>query len=186
MMVSEPVAVAGIVMEVLKAPDAADLNEKVADPAMTVPVVDALKPVPLTVTADPAGPVLGLREIWAATGAAGAAWAGWTAAKVSPSPTKRPVISVPTVLSKAIPAIGWWLRGHRSVRCRQALVPILERMRASPIKIGANFSGNRIPQLREPYCKRGKIYVRTRYPSCARQKEGVSNGWTGWRKPAVR
>lgn len=159
MMVSEPVAAAGIVMEVLKAPDAAVLNEKVEDPTMTVPVVDTLNPVPLTVTEDPAGPVFGLSEIWAA---AGAAWTGWMAANVSPSPTRSPTRSVFTVLNKAIPAIGWWPEDHRSVRCRQALVPILKLKRASLIKIGTNFFGKRIPQPREPYCKRGKVYVRTR------------------------
>jgi hypothetical protein len=84
-MVSDPVAVAGIVMVVLKAPEDAVLKAKVEDPAMPVPVVETLKPVPLTVTADPAGPVLGLSEIWAV---AGAACTGWMAAKVNPSPTK--------------------------------------------------------------------------------------------------
>ncbi|MCU1548088.1 MAG: hypothetical protein JWO29_1039 [Arthrobacter sp.] len=70
--VSLPVAAAGMVMDVLNAPVDAVRTENVTDPATTVPVADALKPVPLTVTADPAAPVAGLREIWAAV----AAWAG--------------------------------------------------------------------------------------------------------------
>jgi hypothetical protein len=84
-----PVAVAGTVIDVVKAPDTAVLRGKVAEPTIMVPVVEALKPVPLTVTADPAGPVEGLRETWAVPGAAWAAWAGKTAvsAMATPSPT---------------------------------------------------------------------------------------------------
>ncbi len=69
-MVNDPVAAEGMVIEVLKAPEAADLKGKVVAPAITVPVVEALNPVPLTVTAEPAGPVAGLREIWPVAGAA--------------------------------------------------------------------------------------------------------------------
>jgi hypothetical protein len=94
-----------MVMDVLNAPVAAVVKEKVEEPAVTVPVVETLNPVPLTVTAEPAGPVAGLREIWAA---AGAAWTGWTAARVSPKPTTRAVTRVFTILNKAIPAIGRW------------------------------------------------------------------------------
>ena len=54
-MVRLPGATAGMVMPVLKGPEAVVVTEKVADPAMTVPVVEALKPVPETVTAEPAG-----------------------------------------------------------------------------------------------------------------------------------
>lgn len=60
-MVSGPGAAAGMVIEVLKEPDTAVLKENVEDPTITVPVVAALNPVPLTVTAEPAGPVAGSR-----------------------------------------------------------------------------------------------------------------------------
>jgi hypothetical protein len=72
-MVNAPVAASGMVIEVLKVPAAAVLKENVVEPIITVPVVEALNPVPLTVTADPTGPVLGFRYTWAA---AGAAWTG--------------------------------------------------------------------------------------------------------------
>lgn len=104
-MVNDPAAAAGMVIEVLKVPDAAVLKEKVVDPTITVPVVAALNPVPLTVTAEPAGPLFGFRYTWAE---AGAAWTGWMAAKLRPSPTTRPVTSVFTILNTAVPAIGWW------------------------------------------------------------------------------
>jgi hypothetical protein len=71
-MVSLPVAAAGIVIAVLNAPVEAVLKANVAEPAITVPEVEDLKPVPLTVTPEPAGPVAGLSVIWAA----GAAWTG--------------------------------------------------------------------------------------------------------------
>ena len=74
-MVRLPGVTAGMVMPVLKVPEAVVVTEKVVDPAMTVPVVEALKPVPETVTAEPAGPCTGFSVICAA--AAGAAWAGW-------------------------------------------------------------------------------------------------------------
>jgi hypothetical protein len=70
--VSFPVAVAGMVIDVLNAPVDAVRKAKVLDPATTVPDVETLNPVPLTVTADPAGPVAGLSVIWPA----GAAWTG--------------------------------------------------------------------------------------------------------------
>jgi hypothetical protein len=73
--VSFPVAAAGMVIGVLNAPVVAVRKANVAEPATTVPEAEALKPVPLTVTADPAEPVAGLSVIWAA-GAAGAAWTG--------------------------------------------------------------------------------------------------------------
>jgi hypothetical protein len=103
-MVSAPVAVSGIVIDVLKAPDVAVLKEKVAEPTITVPVVEALNPVPLTVTAEPAGPVSGLRYTWAA---AGAAWTGWTPAMARPKPTTKAPTTVLTILNTAVPAIGW-------------------------------------------------------------------------------
>nr|WP_328699969.1 hypothetical protein [Arthrobacter sp. 9AX] len=71
--VSFPAAVAGMVIDVLNAPVDAVRNANVVEPAITVPDVETLKPVPLTVTADPAGPVAGVSVIWAA---AGAAWTG--------------------------------------------------------------------------------------------------------------
>jgi hypothetical protein len=68
-MVSFPVAAAGMVIAVLNAPVDAVRNANAAEPAMTVPDVETLNPVPLTVTADPAGPVAGLSVIWAAVAA---------------------------------------------------------------------------------------------------------------------
>ena len=70
-MVRLPGTTAGMVMPALKVPEAVVVTEKVADPAMTVPVVEALKPVPETVTAEPAGRCPGFSVICAA--AAGAA-----------------------------------------------------------------------------------------------------------------
>lgn len=85
-MVNDPVAADGMVIDVLKAPEAAVFMGKVVAPAITVPVVEALNPVPLTVTADPAGPVAGLSEIRPVAVAAWAAWAG-ISPKARPSPT---------------------------------------------------------------------------------------------------
>lgn len=56
-----PLDSAGIVMPVLNAPVAVVLKGKVVEPTITVPVVDALNPVPETVTAEPAGPDAGLK-----------------------------------------------------------------------------------------------------------------------------
>jgi hypothetical protein len=71
-MVSFPVAAAGMVIAVLNAPLEAVRKGNVAEPTMTVPDVETLKPAPLTLTEDPAGPVAGLSVTWAA----GAAWTG--------------------------------------------------------------------------------------------------------------
>src|SRR5690242_16419650 len=62
-MVMLPVDAAGMVMPALNAPVELVWNAKVAEPTITVPVVEALNPVPATVTAEPAGPDAGLRVI---------------------------------------------------------------------------------------------------------------------------
>ena len=99
--VSFPVAAAGMVIAVLNAPVDAVRNANVAEPATTVPELEALKPVPPTVTADPAWPVAGLSVIWAAA-AAGAAWTGCTPASVIPALTARAAVSTFTNLNTAI------------------------------------------------------------------------------------
>jgi hypothetical protein len=98
-MVSFPVAVEGMVMAVLKAPVDVVRKPNVVEPAMTVPEVETLNPVPLTVTADPAGPVVGLSVIWAV---AGAACTGCTPANVRPRPTPRVAVSIFTNLNTEI------------------------------------------------------------------------------------
>lgn len=59
-MVTFPVDAAGMVIPVLKAPVDVVWNTKVVEPTITVPVVETLNPVPVTVTAEPAGPEAGL------------------------------------------------------------------------------------------------------------------------------
>lgn len=73
-------AVAGIVMPVLNVPVAVVRNWNVAAPTTIVPVVEVLKPVPETVTAEPAGPDPGSKVISAAP----AAVAGRTADRSQP------------------------------------------------------------------------------------------------------
>jgi hypothetical protein len=97
--VSFPVAAAGTVIVVLNAPFDAVRKANVVEPAMTVPDVETLKPVPLTVTPEPAGPEAGLREIWAA---AGAACTGCTPVSVTPAQTARAAVRIFTNLNKAI------------------------------------------------------------------------------------
>ncbi|GAC1367978.1 MAG: hypothetical protein NVS2B15_08850 [Pseudarthrobacter sp.] len=70
--VTLPVADAGMVAGELNDPADVVFNGKVADPMMMVPVVEALNPLPVTVMEDPAAPVAGLREIWAAAACAAA------------------------------------------------------------------------------------------------------------------
>lgn len=97
-MVVLPAAPEGMVMPVLKAPVAVVRNWNVAEPTITVPVVEALNPVPETVTADPAGPVPGLT----ATCAAGApAAAGCTPDRASPVPRKTATTNVLSIRNKA-------------------------------------------------------------------------------------
>jgi len=82
-MVRFPVAAAGMVMPVLNAPCEVVWNAKVAEPTITVPVVEALNPVPVTVTAAPAGPEVGLSET---CGDVAAALAGWMTDTANPTP----------------------------------------------------------------------------------------------------
>jgi hypothetical protein len=96
-MVTVPLDAAGMVMPVLNAPAAVVLKGNVVEPTMTVPVVEALNPVPDAVTAEPAGPEAGLN----ATCAAGAAFAGWIKATAIPAATKKAMTNVFTVGNKA-------------------------------------------------------------------------------------
>ncbi|GAB5077928.1 hypothetical protein ARTHROSP310_10690 [Arthrobacter sp. AD-310] len=87
-----PDAVAGMVAPVLNDPVAVVRNWKVAAPMMTVPVAEALKPVPETVMAEPAGPLPGSSTIRAA--APGAAVAACTPDRTIPAATRRPITNV--------------------------------------------------------------------------------------------
>ncbi len=98
-MVNFPVATEGMVIAVLKAPVDVVRKPNVVEPAMTVPDVETLNPVPLTVTAEPAGPVAGLSVIWAV---AGAACTGCIPANVRPRPTPRVAVSNFTNLNTEI------------------------------------------------------------------------------------
>ncbi len=97
-MVRFPVDAAGMVMPVLKAPVDVVWNAKVVEPTITVPVVAALKPVPVTVTAEPAGPDAGLSVICGVV----AALAGWTMDKASPAPIMSATNKVLSVRNTAI------------------------------------------------------------------------------------
>jgi hypothetical protein len=82
-MVRFPVDAAGMVMPVLNAPVDVVWNANVEEPTITVPVVEALNPVPVTVTAEPAGPEVGLSET---CGDVAAALAGWMTETANPTP----------------------------------------------------------------------------------------------------
>lgn len=112
--VTLPVAAAGMVAGALNAPADVVFKGKAADPMITVPVVEALKPLPVTVMEDPAAPVAGLREIWAA---AACAAPGWTTvmAKARPRAAASTAKCVFMDLSKAIDPQN--RRGNK-VRCR--------------------------------------------------------------------
>jgi hypothetical protein len=112
--VTLPVAVAGIVAGALNAPADVVLNEKVVDPMIRVPVVEALKPLPVTVMEDPAGPVAGLKEICPE---AACAAPGWTTVKARARP--RPAATaVRYVFMDLNTAIGPRNRHGSQVRCR--------------------------------------------------------------------
>lgn len=96
-MVTVPLDSAGMVMLVLNAPVAVVLKGKVVEPTITVPVVEALNPVPDAATAEPAGPEAGFK----ATCAAGAAFAGWIKATAIPAATKKAITNAPNDLNKA-------------------------------------------------------------------------------------
>ena len=81
-MVTFPVATAGMVIPVLKEPADVVWNAKVVEPTITVPVVEVLNPAPVTVTAQPAGPEAGLSVICGDV----AALAGWTMDNAHPAP----------------------------------------------------------------------------------------------------
>jgi len=97
-MVRFPVDAAGMVMPVLKAPVDVVWNAKVVEPTITVPVVAALNPVPVTVIAEPAGPEPGLSVICGVV----AALAGWTMDKASPAPIMSATNKVLSVRNTAI------------------------------------------------------------------------------------
>ena len=97
-MVTFPVDAAGMVMPVLNEPVDVVWKAKVVEPTITVPVVEALNPVPETVTADPAGPEFGL----SVTCGEVAALAGWTMDKARPVPIMSATNKVLSIRSTAI------------------------------------------------------------------------------------
>jgi hypothetical protein len=172
-MVRFPGATAGMVMPVLKAPAAVVLKEKVADPAMTVPVVEGLKPAPETVTAAPAGPCAGFSVICAA--AAGAAWAGWIPASAKAAPTPKARTTVFNVRNKAIsPPRSRRGLGHGQA-VLDALALILDAKPAVPSRKPQFFSktltgrGNG-PNLKKETC----LQPPPRYRSGRPQRKGPS------------
>jgi hypothetical protein len=83
--VSAPSGADGTTAFAVNAPADVVRNWKVEEPTITVPVVEARNPVPVTATDVPTGPDVGLSWIWVAAAAAdGAALAGCKA------PTKSP------------------------------------------------------------------------------------------------
>src|SRR4051812_16110164 len=108
-MVRFPVDAAGMVMPVLNAPVAVVWNANVVEPTTTVPVVEALNPVPATVTAEPAGPDPGLSLICGDV----AAVAGWSVANAKPATIKSATNKVFSVRNTAIyPQIEKAAFGH--------------------------------------------------------------------------
>lgn len=93
-----PVDAAGMVMPVLKAPVDVVWNANVVEPTITVPVVEALNPVPVTVTAEPAGPEPGSSVICGGV----AALAGWTTDTANPTTIKSATNKVLSVRNTAI------------------------------------------------------------------------------------
>lgn len=129
-MVTFPVDAAGMVTPVLKDPVDVVWNAKVVEPMITVPVVEVLNPVPLTVTAEPAGPEAGL----SVTCGEVAALAGWTMDKANPAPIMSATNKVLSVRNTAIyPQIE---SGHGPLMTsmQKALAPILLAQNRSPIK----------------------------------------------------
>jgi hypothetical protein len=109
-----PLAAAGIVMPVLNAPVDVVWNWKAAEPTVTVPVAEALKPVPETVTAEPAGPDPG----FTVTSAAGAAMAGCRPDRTIPVPTKKAMTNVLKVFNKTTHPQLTGGRGRKLFRCK--------------------------------------------------------------------
>lgn len=129
-MVRFPVDAAGMVTPVLNEPVDVVWNEKVVEPTITVPVVEVLNPVPVTVTAEPAGPEAGLSVICGEV----AALAGWTIDKANPAPIMSATNKVLSVRNTAIyPQIE---RRPRPLMTsmQKALAPILLAENRSPIK----------------------------------------------------
>jgi len=97
-MVRFPVGAAGIVTPVLKEPVEVVWNAKVVEPMITVPVVEVLNPVPVTVTAEPTGPEAGVSVICGEV----AALAGWTIDNANPAPIMSATNKVLSVRNTAI------------------------------------------------------------------------------------
>jgi hypothetical protein len=88
--VSGPSGAEGTTAVVVNAPAEVVRNWTVEEPTITVPVVEARNPVPVTVTDVPTGPDVGLSWICGAAAAAdGAALAGCTAPTKRPNPVAR-------------------------------------------------------------------------------------------------
>jgi hypothetical protein len=120
-MVTVPLDPAGMVIPVLNVPVAVVLKEKVAEPTITVPVVDALKPVPDATTVEPAGPDAGFKT----TCAAAAACAGWMKARAIPAATKRATTNVLTDRNKAT-ILHVDVRPQPLILVRNALAQVLD------------------------------------------------------------
>jgi hypothetical protein len=176
-MVSFPVAVEGMVIAVLKAPVEVVRKPNVVEPAMTVPEVETLNPVPLTVTADPAGPVAGLSVIWAA--AAGAAWTGCTPASVIPALTARAAVSTFTNLNTAIGPRN--RRGCQSGSRQSGASgtdPILRSCRSKSLKIRSSFLMSFLVRPAKPSARE-----RTQWERLAAKGAAAGNTWSVARTP---
>src|SRR6476661_1345143 len=131
-MVRFPVAAAGIVMPVLNAPAEVVWNEKVVEPTITDPVDEALNPVPVTVTAEPAGPEVGLSKT---CGDVVAALAGWMTDTANPTPIMSATNNDLSIRNTAIyPQIERRQRLPPVTSMRKALALILWAENRTPIK----------------------------------------------------
>lgn len=136
--VTVPLDSAGMVMPVLNAPVAVVLKGKVVEPTITVPVVDALNPVPETVTTEPAGPDAGLK----ATLPAGAACAGWIKATAIPAATTKAMTKVLSDLNTTILLRVSMRPPAADLFVRNALAQVLDLKTCSLIKKHTILIGN--------------------------------------------
>ncbi|WP_240341874.1 hypothetical protein [Arthrobacter sp. Alg241-R88] len=108
------------------------------EPTITVPVVDALNPVPETVTAEPAGPDEGLKAIWPA----GAACAGWIKATAIPAATTKAITKVLSDLNTTTILRVSMRPAAADLFIRNALAQVLDVKTCSLIKKHTILFGN--------------------------------------------
>ncbi|GGH96575.1 hypothetical protein GCM10007170_24740 [Arthrobacter liuii] len=119
-----------MVMAVLNAPVDVVWNAKVVEPTITVPVVEALNPLPVTATEEPAGPEPGLSVICGEV----AALAGWSVDKAKPATIKSATNKDLRVRNTAIYPQIERRQQPLTTSMQKALVSILWPRNRTPIK----------------------------------------------------